>query len=613
MATLNINGRRVKVDDSFMSLSPEQQNATVDEIAGQIGVQPASKEEKPKGSYRGTILPYEKNLDTGETSWAVPSLLTGIFESGKQAVTAPGRAMDGELQVMGPDGNVSPDAIAEGFNFAAWASPSSPASGLTSKAAPVAQQRVLSEGEQVAQAGQRIGVELPRAVTSDSMPMQQMGKIVSNMPIGGTPLKKASRVAIQQLDDAAMNTQKALGSGDRAIAGAAMREGVTDYSKNVLGGRIAALEDDVAKAMNPDKITALSKTKGIVNDIVTKRKAGALQGEGKAASLVSDAINREGMTFDGIRTLRTSIREMLDNPTLIPSDISQSELKRIYTSLSDDLRAAASNAGGKEGLTLFEKANRSEAMIAREREALQRIFGRNASDEKVADNLISMAGTTSRANVKDLLRARAAVSKETWDDLASSALARMGRDQEGKFSPDRFLTAWGKLNQGGKKILFTSQEAAKALDDIATVSSRFKKLNEFANPSGTGQTVAGGSYFAGVFLDPMTVVSSIVGTNVLARFMAKPQAIKEVSAYAKAYELAARTPSETSARALAIRARSLALLAANDNPSAASQIASSLSSVQKVASQDGGVGGEGAEVNQDRKGNRPRYLLPNEI
>jgi hypothetical protein len=41
MATLNINGRRVKVDDSFLSLSPEQQNATVDEIAQSLGVQQA--------------------------------------------------------------------------------------------------------------------------------------------------------------------------------------------------------------------------------------------------------------------------------------------------------------------------------------------------------------------------------------------------------------------------------------------------------------------------------------------------------------------------------------------------------------------------------------------
>ncbi len=36
--TLNIGGKRVKVDGGFMQLSPEQQNATVDEIAASIGV-----------------------------------------------------------------------------------------------------------------------------------------------------------------------------------------------------------------------------------------------------------------------------------------------------------------------------------------------------------------------------------------------------------------------------------------------------------------------------------------------------------------------------------------------------------------------------------------------
>lgn len=565
-----------------------------------------------KGSYRGTILPYEKNLDTGETSWAIPGLLSGMFESGKSALTAPGRAMSGELPVMGPDGNVTQQAIGEGVNFASWATPSSPASGLIQKASPAVPERILSEGDQVARAAGRIGVDLPRAVSSDSMPMQQMGKIISSMPIGGNPLKKASQAAISQIDDAAMGVQKALGSGDRSLAGAAMREGVSDYSKNVLGGKIAQLEGDVAKAMNQQTMTPLNKTREIVANIVKNRQAGALAGEGKAASLVSDAIKREGMTFDGIRTLRTSIREMLDNPSLIPSDISQSELKRIYTSLSDDLRSAAANSGGREGLSLFEKANRAEAQIAREREALQRIFGRNASDERVADNLISMAGNTSRANIKDLMRAKNAVSKETWDELASSALARMGRDQEGNFTPDRFLTSWGKLNNSGKRLLFSSPEASKALDDIAMVSSRFKKLNEFANPSGTAPTGAGFGYIVGALVDPTTVIGSIVGTNILSRFMASPRAVQEVSAYAKAYEMAARMPGPKTAEALAIRARSLALLAANDNPSAASQIASSLSSVQKVASQDGGVVREGAEINQRGKDSRPRQLLPNE-
>lgn len=56
MATLNINGKRVKVDDSFLSLSPEQQNATVDEIAaslggaGQGGAVSLTGKVQPKGS-----------------------------------------------------------------------------------------------------------------------------------------------------------------------------------------------------------------------------------------------------------------------------------------------------------------------------------------------------------------------------------------------------------------------------------------------------------------------------------------------------------------------------------------------------------------------------------
>lgn len=48
MATLNIGGKRVTVDDSFLQLSPDQQAATVEEIAGSLGggaAQPAPNAE----------------------------------------------------------------------------------------------------------------------------------------------------------------------------------------------------------------------------------------------------------------------------------------------------------------------------------------------------------------------------------------------------------------------------------------------------------------------------------------------------------------------------------------------------------------------------------------
>ncbi|RUY80527.1 hypothetical protein, partial [Mesorhizobium sp. M7A.F.Ca.CA.001.10.2.1] len=40
MATLNIQGQKVKVDDAFLSMTPEQQNAAVDEIAKSLPAAP---------------------------------------------------------------------------------------------------------------------------------------------------------------------------------------------------------------------------------------------------------------------------------------------------------------------------------------------------------------------------------------------------------------------------------------------------------------------------------------------------------------------------------------------------------------------------------------------
>lgn len=53
MATLNINGKRVKVSDDFLRMTPEQQNAAVEEIAGSIGGQ----QPVPQATATGPAMP----------------------------------------------------------------------------------------------------------------------------------------------------------------------------------------------------------------------------------------------------------------------------------------------------------------------------------------------------------------------------------------------------------------------------------------------------------------------------------------------------------------------------------------------------------------------------
>lgn len=108
-----------------------------------------NEDASPENWRRGTILPYEKNTATGQVRAAVPELVKGIFDSGVQAVTLPGRAMRGEVQLTDPNGNISQDAIAESLNFAGWALPASSAS--------------------------RVGATIPKATASGRVPVQQVG------------------------------------------------------------------------------------------------------------------------------------------------------------------------------------------------------------------------------------------------------------------------------------------------------------------------------------------------------------------------------------------------------------------------------------------------------
>jgi hypothetical protein len=87
MPTLNIEGRKVKVDDSFLKLSPADQQATVEEIASQLGIKTASSQDAPvsglfdqfrAGMESNTELPGQTIETFGKTAGS-----QGLQDSGK--------------------------------------------------------------------------------------------------------------------------------------------------------------------------------------------------------------------------------------------------------------------------------------------------------------------------------------------------------------------------------------------------------------------------------------------------------------------------------------------------------------------------------------------------
>ena len=66
MPTLKINGRKVKVGDEFLQLSPDEQNSAVDEIAAKLGVAQSAPEPDNAPSMRA----YEPTLSDRAFQWA---------------------------------------------------------------------------------------------------------------------------------------------------------------------------------------------------------------------------------------------------------------------------------------------------------------------------------------------------------------------------------------------------------------------------------------------------------------------------------------------------------------------------------------------------------------
>jgi len=569
-----------------------------------------------------TVLPLGKDTATGEISWAVPGaiaaipgLISGAARSAVDAAMLPGRAYNGEIQLTGPDGRPTQEAIEQAANFAMWASPASPAQSMP-LSPTVRAARPKPEGLQVAEAGQRLGVDLPRAATSDSMTIQQAGKTIANAPFAGSPLRKASADAVEGLKDAAVRVREGYGTGSVANAGGMARDGIENYAKTTLGDRVKASYDAVDGLVTQNVVTPLNRTAKIAGEILSSRTNSQVPGRSRAVGLVEKALSsRDGLNYQGLKDLRTSVGELLENPSLIPSNMSQAELKRIYGGLTDDLRNAVARAGGEKATKAFDDANALAASVAKEREALQSVLGRQTSDEGIFSRIEAMAGSTARADQNGLMKVRGAVGKDTWDEIASGVIARLGNEGSGNFSPDQFLTKYNKLSNTGKSLLFGGkQEFAKSLEDIATVSQRFKQLNQYANPSGTAGSALTGIAGYGLASNPMGTIASLVGGRALSSVLAKPRSAKSLANWAKAYEEATLNPSVKTTFLLDARAKVLAteLAAETGGTLTRDQILPSISRVGQVQADDGNEDQGAQENKQGRVPAQPRRLLPNE-
>lgn len=597
MPTLNIEGRKVSVGEEFLKLSPEQQNATVDEIAKSL---PRGGAAEPKGALAQAVEPITSYLPTQRKMAQEGVDLVGrgvdqLVSGAKTAVSPTPEGMSpadqagaGPLSIIKGAGNVALGGVLYATSpiSAAYrtflgqpvenitgipkeytefgAALATPGLGLTRlpKGPPaiIKPPVPLTAGEEVAAAGQRIGVDVPRAATTESPAVQQIAKGATSIPGVGTPLREASEAAIADLGTAAQNARAGFGSGSPAAAGAGAREGLTEALRNgPIKQRVGELYDRVDGFVNPVVTGELPNTRNLVNTIDARRVNAALP-QSSVTNELGEALSRKGMNYEGIKDLRTYFGEMQDGNIPIPQGMTGGEVKQIYGALSQDMRLIIAKAGGTDGLRAFEQANRAAARWAGIREDLGGILNLK-SEEAIFDKIAAMAGSSARADINLLGRVRGAVGPQHWDEVSSAVIGKMGWPPGGTgFSPDQFLTAYKKMSEEGRRLLFRSTNNAShadAIDDIAKVSERFKQLNKYGNPSGTAQhsaLFAGGAaatattaaVLAGHFIEPLTTVTAIVGGRIASHILARPMPARAMARWAEDYAAVAANPTPAS-------------------------------------------------------------------
>ena len=212
-------------------------------------------------------------------------------------------------------------------------------------------------------------------------------------------------------------------------------------------------------------------------------------------AIEADAV--EGLPFAALRQIRTNVGKDIATPHLSGSSGAQNEaLKRIYGALTEDMSAAARQAGPEAAKKLAIADRFTRLYMNTAAKTFEKINKFDA-DEKAWNFVMS----ATKDGVQMLSRLKRHFAPEEWDTVTGTVLARLGLARQGAqnaagdaFSVSTFLTNWNKISPEARKLLFGGkryEDLALALDDLVKVVGSLKEVEKLTNKSQTARHMIG--------------------------------------------------------------------------------------------------------------------------
>lgn len=387
-------------------------------------------------------------------------------------------------------------------------------------------------GNEAVEAAGRIGVDLPRYLATEGTQIPQIAAGIKNIPIAGEPIVQSAQKLIGQMGR--VKNELIPGSRSPEIAGGEAKEALGSWIKEGSKKPVSKAYEAVDSLIDPEVMVPLRHTAGAVDEIIATRVQSRIPGTSKAADTVLDAIAGP-MDYAGIKGLRSFLGERTPQE-MIASGINPVEHKRIYAALTKDLENVVREAGGPDAMFAWKYANTLARMTSMQRNTLTKITGikGDAAPEAVFSRIAAYAGSKSSADIGKLRLAKGLMGPKAWDEIGSAYLNRLGSGPDGEFSAARFVIGFGNISPAPRKELFKTEHLS-ALNDLYTVSKHIRdRIDRFSNPSGTSRSLFTGGAIGGALIDPISLVSSMVGGRIAAEALSRPAVVKAAATVGRA-------------------------------------------------------------------------------
>lgn len=286
--------------------------------------------------------------------------------------------------------------------------------------------------------------------------------------------------------------------GTPTSAGVAIQRGISEGFVPQFRATSKALYDKVYQLVPGETPVIPSKTVGLFADqgnlaaqarpLSDELFANGKMGKWSESMAATLEASPQGIPFNVLKEWRSQIGEALSGADMIEG-VGMRDLKRLYGTLSDDMRTAVASRGPAAERAWDRAQQHWKAGTDRLEGVLQPLMDKRSPE--LAFNA-AMAGTKDGATLlRSTMRSLAPVEKRL---VASTVLRKLGHNPgTDTFTPETYLRNWNKLSPEAKGTLFEGidQNIPKDLNRLAQAAAiRGEAGKVLFNPSGTAVNTA---------------------------------------------------------------------------------------------------------------------------